>query len=189
MSLMTLDEAIQHCRDKENCSQCGQEHKRLREWLEELKDLRTRYNIPTPHGRLIDADKVLSEIREIVKADSERGKITFAVDIFRPIKKRSDHHRSGGIIMAALDGLVTFTQSEYRLCTVDGRKALFHRWHEFCNVVEASPMIGGAPAGQIKYTLGTVEYEDGTIEEVAPHRIVFSDRRVVEEWRLNEEGT
>lgn len=57
MSLMTLDEAIQHCRDKENCSQCGQEHKQLREWLEELKDLRTRYNIPTPHGRLIDADK------------------------------------------------------------------------------------------------------------------------------------
>ena len=86
MSLMTLDEAIQHCRDKENCSQCGQEHKQLREWLEELKDLRTRYNIPTPHGRLIDADKVLSEIREILKADSERGRITFAVDILRPIK-------------------------------------------------------------------------------------------------------
>lgn len=47
MSLMTLDEAIQHCRYKENCSQCGQEHKQLREWLEELKDLRTRYNILT----------------------------------------------------------------------------------------------------------------------------------------------
>ena len=40
MSLMTLDEAIQHCRDKENCSQCGQEHKQLREWLEELKSKR-----------------------------------------------------------------------------------------------------------------------------------------------------
>lgn len=64
MSLMTLDEAIQHCRDKENCSQCGQEHKRLREWLEELKDLRTRYNIPTPHGRLIDADKLMKVIEE-----------------------------------------------------------------------------------------------------------------------------
>lgn len=41
--------------------------------------------VPAHHGRLIDADKVLSEIREIVKADTERGKITFAVDIFRPI--------------------------------------------------------------------------------------------------------
>ncbi len=40
MSLMTLDEAIQHCRDKENCSQCGQE------------------------GRLIDADKLMKVIEE-----------------------------------------------------------------------------------------------------------------------------
>ena len=42
MSLMTLDEAIKHCRDKENCSQCGQEHKQLREWLEELKERRVK---------------------------------------------------------------------------------------------------------------------------------------------------
>ena len=63
MSLMTLDEAIQHCRDKENCSQCGQEHKQLREWLEELKELRTRYNLPTPHGRLIDADRLIAVIK------------------------------------------------------------------------------------------------------------------------------
>lgn len=64
MSLMTLDEAIQHCRDKENCSQCGQEHKQLREWLEELKDLRLRYNVPAPHGRLIDADELMKVIEE-----------------------------------------------------------------------------------------------------------------------------
>lgn len=62
MSLMTLDEAIQHCRDKENCSQCGQEHKQLREWLEELKDLRSQYNLPKPHGRLIDADELMKVI-------------------------------------------------------------------------------------------------------------------------------
>lgn len=62
MSLMTLDEAIQHCRDKENCSQCGQEHKQLREWLEELKELRSQYNLPTPHGDLIDRDHLLSLI-------------------------------------------------------------------------------------------------------------------------------
>lgn len=59
MSLMTLDEAIQHCHDKENCSKCGQEHKQLREWLEELKELKQRNSITTPHGRLIDADKLL----------------------------------------------------------------------------------------------------------------------------------
>lgn len=61
---MTLDEAIQHCRDKENCSQCGQEHKQLREWLEELKDLRSQYNLPKPHGRLIDADAHIQSLKE-----------------------------------------------------------------------------------------------------------------------------
>ena len=91
--------------------------------------------------------------------------------------------------MGSLDGLVTFSQSEYRRCTVNGRKALFHRWHEFCKVVEASPMIGGAPAGQIKYTLGTVEYEDGSVEEVAPHRIIFEDERVKGEWKARKEET
>ena len=37
---MTLDEAIEHCREKENCSACGQEHKQLRLWLEELRERR-----------------------------------------------------------------------------------------------------------------------------------------------------
>ena len=77
---------------------------------------------------------------------------------------------------------ITVSNSEYRKCMVDGERALFHRWHEFCDVVDASPMIGGHPGGQIKYTLGTVEYEDGTIEEVAPHKIKFCDDRIKEVW-------
>lgn len=36
-------------------------------------------------------------------------------------------------------------------------------------------MIGGAPAGQIKYTLGIVEYTDGTVWEVTPSSIKFCD--------------
>jgi hypothetical protein len=40
--MMTLDEAILHCKEKEEeCSACGQEHKQLREWLEEYKTLTT----------------------------------------------------------------------------------------------------------------------------------------------------
>lgn len=86
--------------------------------------------------------------------------------------------------MGCLDGLVTFSNSEYRPCVVHGyKKAIFHRWHEFCKVVEASPLIGGAPAGQIKYTLGTVELEDGTITEVAPQEIKFIDNKVNEVWQ------
>ena len=87
--------------------------------------------------------------------------------------------------MASLDSLITISNSEYRICMVGNKKAVFHRWHEFCNVVEASPMIGGAPAGQVKYTLGTVEFEDGRIEEVAPHRIKFMDGRVKQRWLEN----
>lgn len=83
--------------------------------------------------------------------------------------------------------LITISNSEHRTCIVDGKKALFHRWHEFCDVVAASPMIGGAPAGQIKYTLGTVEFEDGKIKEVAPHNIQFTDNLVNKTW--NEEAT
>ena len=81
-----------------------------------------------------------------------------------------------------LNGLITITNSEHRTCIVDGKKALFHRWHEFCQVVEAGIAIGSHPAGQIKYTLGTVEFMDGTIHEVAPHKIQFVDNLVEETW-------
>lgn len=77
------------------------------------------------------------------------------------------------------------SNNEYRMCVVDGKKALFHRWHEFYNVVGESPMVGGPPAGQVKYTLGTVEFEDGSIEEVAPHKIRFVDGLVKQEWAEN----
>jgi len=37
--MMTLNEAIQHCREKEDCTKCGQEHKQLRQWLEDYQSL------------------------------------------------------------------------------------------------------------------------------------------------------
>lgn len=88
---------------------------------------------------------------------------------------------------SGLSRMITITNSEHRTCTVDGKKALFHRWHEFCNLVDASIAIGGHPGGQIKYTLGTVEFEDGTIAEVAPHKIKFTDNLVNTTWA--EEST
>ena len=38
--MMTLDEAIQHCKEKSDCTECGAEHKQLAEWLRELKERR-----------------------------------------------------------------------------------------------------------------------------------------------------
>ena len=39
---MTLDEAIDHAKEvaKSKCDKCGEEHKQLAEWLEELKRYR-----------------------------------------------------------------------------------------------------------------------------------------------------
>ena len=56
---------------------------------------------------------------------------------------------------------------------VQKEKALFHGWSQISNVVEPSPMIGGAPGGTISYTTGIVEFEDGHVEEVFPEAITF----------------
>lgn len=40
---MTINEAIEHCKDiadNEKCEECALEHKQLAEWLIELKNLR-----------------------------------------------------------------------------------------------------------------------------------------------------
>ncbi len=37
---MTLDEAIEHCNEKINNTQCGLEHLQLRDWLIELRTLK-----------------------------------------------------------------------------------------------------------------------------------------------------
>lgn len=37
---MTLDEAIEHCKEKVNDSPCGQNHLQLMNWLLELKSLK-----------------------------------------------------------------------------------------------------------------------------------------------------
>ena len=49
------------------------------------------------------------------------------------------------------------------------------RLEEFKQVIDASPMIGGHPGGQIAYTLGIVEFMDGTVGQVSPGYIKFLD--------------
>lgn len=73
--------------------------------------------------------------------------------------------------------------SELRRCLVVGAsgdgsnrltyKANFHRWMDEAYVVEASPLIGGAPAGQIKFTRAIVEDDDGQVHTVPPSSIKF----------------
>ena len=65
--------------------------------------------------------------------------------------------------------------SELRPCTVNGQKALFHKWEDCANVIEPSPMINGHQGGQIKETYAIVEMEDGRILEVKPIKVKFEN--------------
>lgn len=47
--------------------------------------------------------------------------------------------------------------------------------YEIKQVIDASPMVGGHPGGQIAYTLGIVEFMDGTVGQVSPGYIKFLD--------------
>lgn len=55
------------------------------------------------------------------------------------------------------------------------KKALFHRWVEERQLVDASAMIGGHPGGEIATTLAIVEYMDGRVDRVPPESIRFLD--------------
>lgn len=56
------------------------------------------------------------------------------------------------------------------------QKGWFHRWEEKAQPVAAAATIGGAPAGQLTYTLGIVELDDGSVIECFPCKIRFLDR-------------
>lgn len=81
--------------------------------------------------------------------------------------------------MAGLNNEIII-KSELRPCFVKNKKALFHKWNEFSKPVPGGITTIDPPPGQITYTLGMVEYEDGTVEEVAPHHIRFIDNKIKE---------
>ena len=64
---------------------------------------------------------------------------------------------------------------ELRPCYVDGTKALFHGWGKNKRIVEPSPMSGGGPGGTAAQILGIVEFSYGTVKQVFPERIKFTD--------------
>lgn len=67
-------------------------------------------------------------------------------------------------------------KQKLRKCEVHECECLFHRWVDHASVVPPSPMAGGTPGGQIKYTLGIVEKkEDGLVFEAYPSQIKFID--------------
>lgn len=61
---LTLSEAIKHCEEKTDCTQCGEEHRQLTEWLKELQ----HYKNLEAQGRLI----ILPEDEEKAQAMNEK---------------------------------------------------------------------------------------------------------------------
>ena len=47
-----------------------------------------------------------------------------------------------------------------RLCTVNDKLGYFHAWEHYSKPLEASPLIGGAPAGVFSKIFGIVEFSD-----------------------------
>lgn len=63
---------------------------------------------------------------------------------------------------------------ELRLCEVKGVTGYFHTWEHYSKPIEASPLVGGAPAGVISHVFGIVEFPDG-VKRVDPYQIKFCD--------------
>lgn len=65
-------------------------------------------------------------------------------------------------------------KQERRLCAVNGETGYFHTWEQYSKPLEASPLVGGAPAGVFSKIFGVVEFKDG-IRRVDPTEIKFCD--------------
>lgn len=62
---------------------------------------------------------------------------------------------------------------KYRPCIAGGKKAIFHRWADHAELIDAAAF--GSNGGVIKWTTALVEYEDGRVAEVLPREIRFTE--------------
>lgn len=61
-----------------------------------------------------------------------------------------------------------------RLCQVGEKFGYFHVWEYYSKPLEASPLMGGAPAGVFSKIFGIVEFSDG-VRRIDPTDIRFCD--------------
>lgn len=73
-----------------------------------------------------------------------------------------------------MGGINATIELRTRLCKVDDEIGYFHVWEFYSKPLEASPLIGGAPAGVFSKVLGIVEFADG-VRRVDPTDIRFCD--------------
>lgn len=63
---------------------------------------------------------------------------------------------------------------ERRLCKVNNMYGYFHTWEHFSQPLEASPLVGGTPAGVFSRVYGIVELVEG-VRRVEASDICFCD--------------
>lgn len=83
-----------------------------------------------------------------------------------------------------MQGTITI-KKELRPCRVNRKKALFHKWEEVSEIIEPSALIGGHKGGELKYTVGIVEMENGKLGRFLPSQIKFVDNEVNNYWCEN----
>ena len=71
-------------------------------------------------------------------------------------------------------GLSMQMEWKTRLCQVGEKLGYFHVWEHYSKPLEASPLMGGAPAGIFSKVFAIVEFSDG-VRRVDPSEIVFCD--------------
>ena len=59
---LTLNEAIKHCEEKTDCTQCGEEHRQLAEWLKELQHYK---DLEEQGYKMANIDKVVEQLEEM----------------------------------------------------------------------------------------------------------------------------
>lgn len=64
---------------------------------------------------------------------------------------------------------------EVRACYVGDKKAIFHGWFPFSEIVPPSPMIGGHGGGVLNFVCGLVEYNNGETDLIHARKIQFAD--------------
>jgi hypothetical protein len=76
-----------------------------------------------------------------------------------------------------------------RECEVKKNPAKFHCWSHKSNIIQPSIRVGGHHGGTIRYTVGIIEYEDGTVHECYPDEIRFTDYMVGIDLAKNKDKT
>lgn len=65
--------------------------------------------------------------------------------------------------------------SALRICKVKDTYGYFHDWEHYSRPLEASPLMGGAPAGVFSKIFAIVEFSDG-VKRVDPGSVIFVDK-------------